>query len=160
MVSYMTRAGNVPLERFATTSPDVVAAALGQYAGVGPQLPADLTAWILAQPWRGAGSRVAAGRMDAVVVDTRVDDPWGPDGDAVVAAARDTGAAAFRVVGPPDRAALLTRLDLAERLRSESGGIVVVEGPPGFRDDLAAGLVSGRTDLVGLSGEALCVEAP
>ena len=28
MVAYMTRAGNVPLDRFAATSPDVVAAAL------------------------------------------------------------------------------------------------------------------------------------
>jgi 2,4-dienoyl-CoA reductase-like NADH-dependent reductase (Old Yellow Enzyme family) len=60
----------------------------------------------------------------------------------------------FRVVGPPDRPSLLTRLDLAERLRLEAGGTVVVEGPSELRDDLAAGLVSGRADLVAFGEEA------
>ncbi|MDN5856834.1 MAG: oxidoreductase, partial [Actinomycetia bacterium] len=61
---------------------------------------------------------------------------------------RAAGGAGFRVAGPPDRPATLTLVDLAERLRSEVGGIVVVEGPAALRDDLAAGLVSGRADLV------------
>ena len=143
MVSYMTRAGNVPLDRFAATSPDIVGAALGQYAGVAPQVPADVTGWAL---------RLAPADLDALVVDTVVDDPWGADADAVVAAARDSGATAFRLVGPSDRPTVLTRLDLAERLRLEVGGVVSVEGPAELRDDLAAGLVSGRTDLVGFSG--------
>ncbi len=147
MVSYMTRAGNVPLDRFAVTSPDIVGAALGQFAGGPPQVPPLLTSWVLR-------SHEAADDLDAVVVDVVEDDPWGPGADAVVAAARDTGAATFRVVGPPDRPALLTRLDLAERLRTEVGGTVVVEGPREFRDDLAAGLVSGRADLVAFVGGA------
>ncbi|WP_300007520.1 FAD-dependent monooxygenase [Pseudonocardia sp.] len=144
MVSYMTRAGNVPLDRFAATSPDVVGAALGQYAGVDPQVPDDLTGWVLDRSRRDAPP-------DALVVDAVVDDPWGPEADAAVAAARDTGAGAFRVVGPPERPAVLTRLDLAERLRTEVGGVVTVVGPPELRDDLAAGLVSGRADVVGFS---------
>jgi anthraniloyl-CoA monooxygenase len=60
----------------------------------------------------------------------------------------------FRVVGPPDRPAVLTRLDLAERLRTEVGGIVVVDGPRALRGDLAAALVSGRADLVHFTEEA------
>ena len=34
MVAYMTRAGNVPLGRFAATNPEVLATALGRYAGL------------------------------------------------------------------------------------------------------------------------------
>ncbi|MCW2722329.1 FAD-dependent monooxygenase [Pseudonocardia sp.] len=146
MVAYMTRAGNVPLDRFAITSPDVVGAALGQYAGVPPQVPVDLTGWVLR-------SHVVPADEDAFVIDTVVDDPWGAAADVVVAVARETRAGVFRVVGPADRSALLTRLDLAERLRLEAGGTVVVEGPSELRDDLAAGLVSGRADLVAFGEE-------
>jgi 2-polyprenyl-6-methoxyphenol hydroxylase-like FAD-dependent oxidoreductase len=144
MVSYMTRAGNVPLDRFAVTSPEVVAAALGQFAACPPQIPPDLTDWVLR-------SRVAADNPAAVVVDAVVEDPWSAEADRIVAAARDAQATTLRVTGPPDRPALLTRLDLAERLRTEAEGTVVVEGPPDLRDDLAAGLVSGRADLVCLT---------
>src|SRR5262249_47041762 len=67
MVAYMTRAGNVPLGRFAATNPEVLAAALGRYAGAdlaGSPLPADLTSWVLGRPLRHQGrqfrSRVLA----------------------------------------------------------------------------------------------------
>ncbi|MEU0791080.1 FAD-dependent monooxygenase [Amycolatopsis sp. NPDC005961] len=142
MVAYMTRAGNVPLERFAATSPDLVATALTQYAGTAP--PADgLVDWVL--------DRADRPPADLVTIDDVVVDPWDEAGDAVVArarAARERGAAGFRFTGPGDRDALLTRLDLAERVRLEAGGIVLVEGPAALRDDLAAGLVSARTDLI------------
>ena len=153
MVAYMTRAGNVPLDRFAATAPDVVGAALGQFAGQDPVTPpADLTSWVLERPLgREFPRRVVTGDPALVTVDDVLADPWSAAGDAVVGTARRrraAGAAGFRVVGPPGRDATLTRLDLAERLRSEVGGIVVVEGPAELRDDLAAGLVSGRADLV------------
>jgi hypothetical protein len=83
-----------------------------------------------------------------------VTDPWGPAGDAVVTRARQSGAGGFRFTGPSDRASVLTRMDLAERVRTEVGGLIVIEGPPGSRDDLAAGLVSARADLVSFTGEA------
>ncbi|MBW0088093.1 FAD-dependent monooxygenase [Pseudonocardia sp. KRD-184] len=143
MVSYMTRAGNVPLDRFAETSPDVVGAALAQYAGAAPVVPDDVTGWVLDH----AADPPAVGAAETVV-DAVVEDPWGREADAVVAGS--TGSGAVRVVGPPDRPALLTRLDLAERLRLEAGAVVTVEGPPELRDDLAAGLVSGRADRVAL----------
>ena len=162
-VAYMTRAGNVPLGRFAATSPQVVATALGQYAGRPPRIPADITGWVLDQRLSGEG-RQFPGRMvaassfgaDLYLITDVVADPWGPAGDAVVARARDaraSGAGGFRFAGPADRPAVLTRMDLAERVRIEVGGLIVVDGPAGLRDDLAAGLVSGRADLVCLTGE-------
>ncbi|RSD10263.1 FAD-dependent monooxygenase [Amycolatopsis eburnea] len=142
MVAYMTRAGNVPLERFAATSPDVVSAALTQYAGTPP--PADgLVDWVLDQP--------AAPPEDLVTIDDVVTDPWDETGDAVVARAREAreqGAPGFRFTGPGDRGAVLTRLDLAERVRLEAGGVILVAGPAALREDLAAGLVSARADLI------------
>jgi anthraniloyl-CoA monooxygenase len=167
MVAYMTRSGNVPLGRFAATNPDVVAAALGRYAGVDveiSQLPADMTSWVLDRPLRHQG-RQFPGRVLApasfgikvLVVADVVGDPWGPAGDAVVTrarGAREAGADGFRFTGPADRLSVLTRMDLAERVRAEAGGLIVMDGPAGLRDDLAAGLVSRRVDLVSFTEEA------
>jgi len=163
MVAYMTRAGNVPLGRFAATNPQVVAAALGQYAGLAPQVPADITGWVLDQPLRCEGRHFPHRMLadspfgtDLCLITDVVADPWSQDGDAVVARARDAraaGAGGFRFAGPADRPSALTRMDLAERVRTEAGGLIVIDGPAGLRDDLAAGLVSGRADLVSLTGE-------
>jgi anthraniloyl-CoA monooxygenase len=164
MVAYMTRAGNVALDRFAVTNPHVVATALGQYAGldvVASQLPADITSWVLDRPLRYQGRQFPDRVLEASPFGTNlftitdvVTDPWGPAGDAVVTRARQSGAGGFRFTGPSDRASVLTRMDLAERVRTEVGGLIVIEGPPGSRDDLAAGLVSARADLVSFTGEA------
>jgi anthraniloyl-CoA monooxygenase len=166
MVAYMTRSGNVPLDRFAATSPDVVAAALARYAGrhPGTAVPADITSWVLSRPLSYQG-REFAGRVHAAhsfgtdfcAIADVVSDPWGPDGDAVVARARQAraaGAGGFRFTGPADRPSVLTRMDLAERVRAEAGGLIVMDGPAGLREDLAAGLVSGRVDLVSCTEEA------
>jgi anthraniloyl-CoA monooxygenase len=163
MVSYMTRAGNVPLRRFAVTCPDVTGAALGQFAGTAPQIPADLTGWVLGRPLNRDGrslphrlADLAADGLALVPVIADVDDPWGDAAGRVVARARRdraAGAGGFRLLGPPDRQKLLTRLDLAERFRLEVGGLIVVDGPREMADDLAAGLVSGRADLVTTGGE-------
>jgi anthraniloyl-CoA monooxygenase len=167
MVAYMTRAGNVALDRFAATNPGVVAMALGQYADVNqktPQIPADVTGWILVQPlsWEGGQfpARVLApssfGANLSAITDV-VSDPWGPAGETVVTRARrarEAGADGFRFTGPADRPSVLTRMDLAERVRIEAGGLIVMDGPAGLRDDLAAGLVSGRADLVSFTEEA------
>ena len=95
------------------------------------------------------GTRTIAGELHAVAAAH-------PQRDAVVARARDAraaGAGGFRFTGPADRPSLLTRMDLAERVRTEAGGLIAVDGPAGLRDDLAAGLVSGRADLVSFTGE-------
>ncbi len=146
MVAYMTRAGNVPLERFAATAPDVVHAALEQYGDT--TAPRNgIVDWVLE-------GRTAPDDADLATIEDVPPDPWDDDGDAAVArarAARERGAAGVRLRGPADRAALLTRLDLAERIRTETGALTVVDGPEALRDDLAAGLVSARTDLVSLT---------
>jgi hypothetical protein len=93
---------------------------------------------------------------DLYLITDVVADPWSQEGDAVVARARDaraSGATGFRFAGPADRPSALTRMDLAERVRTEAGGLIVVDGPAGLRDDLAAGLASGRADLVSFTGE-------
>ena len=146
MVAYMSRAGNVPLERFAATSPDVVKAALRRYGGdPGPTGPAGITDWVL--------DRQPAPRERLEPIDDVLADPWAADGDAVVARAVASGAAGFRLTGPSDRGSVLTRLDLAERIRHATGRFVEVDGPAQLRDDLAAGLVSGRADRVTFTEE-------
>jgi anthraniloyl-CoA monooxygenase len=193
-VAFMTRAGNVALDRFAATSPGVVAAALDQYAGIGAPdqtsgsdetdgsdgiggvggigpkpVPDDITGWVLGQPLVYQGrtftGRVLTGGADptgltptglTLIADV-VTDPWDKTADAVVRRAREAraaGAAGFRFTGPGDRPAVLTRLDLAERVRTEAGGLIVVEAPRELRDDLAAGLVSDRADLICFTEEA------
>ena len=96
-------------------------------------------------------------RMRRLIAEHRVDTVWfGAAAPLALLAgrARQAGAGGFRFTGPADRPSLLTRMDLAERVRAEAGGLIVMDGPAGLRDDLAAGLVSGRADLVSFSGEA------
>lgn len=153
MVAYMSRAGNVPLDRFAQTTPVVADAALRQYGGA--PAAGELTGWVLDRPLTRAGRtfpRRTAVPGDLLRLPCDLHDPWSAAGDALVERAR--GAAGVLLTGPADRSALLTRLDLGERIRLETGTLTAVEGSPAFRDDLAAGLVSGRTDLVALTEEA------
>lgn len=160
MVAYMTRAGNVSLDRFAETAPDVVHAALEQY-GDGTAPAGGIAEWVLDRPLLHAGRRHPERRApaddgDLFTIENVPTDPWDDDGDAAVAharSARERGATGVRLRGPAERGALLTRLDLAERIRTETGALTVVDGPEALRDDLAAALVSARTDLVTLTGE-------
>jgi hypothetical protein len=178
MVAYMTRAGNVPVDRFATTSPDVVGPALGQYAGSAPVLvpPSATTGWILDRPLRWGdvafthrvltpadrsrlhiGDTRAGAPPDALLmapIEEHLPDPWNAEADAVLdraRALRRAGVDGFWLTGPADRPSVLTRLDLAERVRLEVGGLVVVVGTEPVLADLAAGLLSGRTDLVAVT---------
>lgn len=158
-VSFMTRSGNVSLERFAGTNPDIVETAVREYAGVERPASEALTDWVLAQPLTFRDLTFRCRVLDAereqelrlATFPVTLPDPWDLEGDAIVEGARtarDAGWQGYRFTGPEDRESVLTRLDLAERVRLEVGGLVVVAGPASSRDDLAAGLVSGRTDLV------------
>ena len=101
MVAYMTRAGNVPLGRFAATNPDVVATALGQYAGLTweprsspPTSPAG--SWTGRCATRAGSSRAGSSRparsvaVPAItnVVTDRGDRPGTPSSPAPAAPAR------------------------------------------------------------------------
>lgn len=174
MVAYMTRTGNVGLQRFAGTNPETVRRGLAEFAGVGPEeVPADDVAdWVLTRPLdhdgvlRGdrrvpaeqratltappePGPPPTAGQL--ALIETALPDAWCPEADALVKQLSDLvqyGWAGFWLTGPPDRSSVLTRLDIGERLRPETGGLVIVEGPAELEEDLAAGIASARADLV------------
>ncbi|MDL5159291.1 FAD-dependent monooxygenase [Actinomycetospora termitidis] len=190
LVAYMSRAGNVPLDRFAAGSPELVAMALQQWAGEEPPSGrqqcghADtgrhdspnvdsLAEWALARALRpstpgqepevegepegsrGFDSRVVADdpqALDATVLDLGTDER--PSGsEEVVEDAVRRGSLVMDTVwltGADDRASVLTRLEVAERLRRQTPALVVVAGPEALRHDFADGLVADRAHLVAL----------
>ena len=157
LVSYMTRAGKVSLARFAESTPQVVQRSLADYSGTAPGRLAgdDLVNWVISQPLP-LGHAVVPGRASrpgGTVPDLEVTEPdaWGAKADGLVdqvASWLADGAAAVRLTGAGDRDSVLDRLDLAERLRLKLGATVIVRAPDLYRADLAAGLVSARTDLI------------
>jgi anthraniloyl-CoA monooxygenase len=176
MVAYMSRAGNVPLARFAHSSPDVVRRALTDYAGNAPDAvaAADPEAWVLDRPLRAADRSFASRRvLPEALPPVRDEDSagvgavarlrvgagnaWSPSGDAVVARARrlaDGGCAGFWLVGPDDRDEVLDRLDLGERIRRATGLLTIAAVPDEYQADAAAALVSARLDLVDLTARS------
>nr|WP_218890648.1 FAD-dependent monooxygenase [Actinomycetospora corticicola] len=216
LVAYMSRAGNVPLDRFAAGTPDVVNAALQQWAGESPpesqpcatadaerqqrdtvassatataapgqpcatadtgrqerDTVGSLAEWVLSRSLRpstpgqdpevddptvgprGFDSRVVAddpAALDATVLDLGADDR--PSGrEDVVEKAVQQGERTMDVIwltGADDRSSVLTRLEVAERLRRRTPALVVVAGPHACRDDFADGLAADRTHLVAL----------
>jgi anthraniloyl-CoA monooxygenase len=184
MLAYMTRTGNVALQRFAGTNPDTTRRGLAEFAEVDPaDVPLeDVTGWALDQPLRHGERRFASRRLEATeraaltaptgpgtaeqpgpppfdqalaLIATSIGDPWGHDADVLVKHVNElvrSGWAGCWLAGPgeavDDRGTVLTRLDLGERLRAETGGLTVVDGPATVLDDLAAGVVAGRADLV------------
>ena len=149
MLAYMTRAGNVPLERLAARNPELVQAGLGQFAGIAPaEVPQrGLTPWIEARrPTEAVGPHVDLPVSDAYATEAAL--------DALVERARSAERRVLRLTGADDRPSVLTRLELAERLRRRVAQAVVVAGPAACRDDLAAGLACDRVDDVpGTSAE-------
>ena len=162
LVSYMTRAGKIPLQRFTATTPDIVRAALGEYTNATPpgDLGESIVERVVAQPLTGHGSALPdrtspplGPTADADVTDS---DAWGTKADGLVeqvTAQVGDGAVAVRLTGASDRDAVLDRLDFAERLRLQLGVTVVVRAPREYLGDLAAGLLAGRTDLIETDGE-------
>ena len=132
LVAYMTRAGKVPLARFAESTPQVVREALGEYAGERAPDDAldDLEKFVLTR----AGARGGVRFEDRVT-------PL-------------PAASTVRLDGPADRDAVLDRLDRAEAARREQPLPVTVVGPEECLPDLLAGLVSGRTDLIEVTPRA------
>lgn len=173
MVAYMSRAGNVPLARFTQSSPDVVGRALADYAGEAPESvePPGVAQWVLDRPLRRAEGCLPARRAAPELLPP-VRDPagagpgslvrltvgagsaWSPAGSALVERARRLraqGSAGVWLVGPADRDAVLDRLDLAERIRRDTGLLTIAALPAADAELAAAALVSGRVDLVDLT---------
>ncbi|MFC5142748.1 FAD-dependent monooxygenase [Actinomycetospora rhizophila] len=173
LVAYMSRAGNVPLDRFAAGTPDVAHTALRQWAGEEPPTEGSLVEWALERALRpstpgqepdttdeqvgtrGFDARVVPddpAALGATVLDVGTDDrPAGREEAVEEAVTR--GAAVIDTVwltGGDDRSSVLTRLEVAERLRRRTPALVVVAGPFHLRDDFADGLAADRTHLVAL----------
>ncbi|MEZ5211037.1 hypothetical protein [Gordonia sp. (in: high G+C Gram-positive bacteria)] len=160
-LAFMSRLRPVPL----TTTGDlatIIVPAVAAWAGVSPgELPdGDLTDWITHRPARiagaGVGGRIvsqadlAAAGVHVARIDSATDDPWGPDADRVLAAARTAigdGADAILLAGPPDSTEVLERMDVAERIRLELGVATGVAAPAAQNGAIACGLVAGRIDF-------------
>ena len=161
MLAYMTRAGKVDLGRYAHSAPRLAREGLAAYAGVEHDAvpDSDITEWVLGRPLTHNGvthhNRIADDNLakdpTTAVVRVDLDSAWGADADKVVD--NPPAAKTLWLTGSPDRSAVLTRLDIAERLTWQTDAVIVVEGPREHVTDLAAGLASGRTQLVAFSQE-------
>jgi len=168
LLAYMTRAGNVALDRFAASTSGVAQRALAQWSGDGETAvaPEDLAGHVLARPLQAAGrmfpSRIVADDpaalatgLEVAVVDVGADArASGREEDVVAALARGEAAAsvadAVWLTGADDRASVLTRLEVAERLRRRTAALVVVAVPAALRGDVTDALVSDRMHLAAL----------
>ncbi len=161
MLAYLTRAWKVDIERVVRNAPALARRGLADYAGVedGAVPDADIADWILRQPVTHAGvthpRRAARDDLrysaSTAILDVDFGSAWTTSADALVDA--PPGADTLWLTGSPDRAALLVRLDLAERLLRATGSLIVVEGSHRDMGDLAAGLACRRTHLVAVTRE-------
>lgn len=164
--SYMSRAGAVSLDQLHSAAPSLASQAVADFAGVAAaDLPAsDLPDWVLHRPLELNGrvlpERILNGEdfASAVEVELEVEcsDPWGADAQAVIdrlgGLERDV-AHVIRLTGPSSRRALLDRLALGERIRTELGAIVAVRSDDRHLSDAVDGIVAGRVDLVTIGRE-------
>jgi anthraniloyl-CoA monooxygenase len=164
LVSYMTRAGKVSIDRFATSAADVVRTALAQYAHCDrSEVDNDnRSEWVLRQPLTKAGHNFGSRRVRASdIPDLRrvhltLTDPWGSDADALVkeisdAAGTDEATSGVVLTSAADPGSVLTMFDVAERIRREVGILVVARLGEGATELAAGALVSERVDLVDLT---------
>lgn len=158
LVSYMTRAGKVSVDRFAALAPDVVRRGLAQYAACAESAvpDRDRVPWILGRPLDAGGwhwpSRVTdTSGQRPLTVD--VPHAWDPAADALLAAARTRAGSGPVVVAAADSpGAVLTMFDVAERLRREAGTPVAARVGRQYEELAAAALASGRVDLIDFAG--------
>ncbi|MCX0271888.1 FAD-dependent monooxygenase [Nocardia zapadnayensis] len=156
MVAYMTRAGKVTIERFAESAPEVANPGLAAFAGVDAgdvPPPSAVADWILAQPLTANAQqfadrtasetlRTAAGTVQ-IEVSVR---PWSHAATKMIVDLPP--ATTYWLTGPDNREAVLDRLDVAERIRRETGAVLVAELPREFRADAAGAIAGERVDLV------------
>jgi anthraniloyl-CoA monooxygenase len=139
LLSYLTRTGAITLPAAKAQNPDLVA-----------QCQALMNGGVPDRLVRAADVRPSA-------MATIVHESGRPTLDQVrsrVRQARDLasrGVSHVLVTGPPDREAVLDRLEIAEGLRCQAGVTAIVASPANLRDDLELAILCGRTDLAELS---------
>jgi anthraniloyl-CoA monooxygenase len=161
LLSYLTRTGAITLPAAAAQNAELIGRCLGTAADR-PLVGTDLAAAILAQPF-GVNGRSApdrffrAGQLPAAALATIEHAGGRPTLEQMRSTVEQgrhwaaSGVTHVRLGGPPDREAVLDRLELAEGLRQQAGVVTIVAGPAEFRDDLALGVLCGRTDLADLT---------
>jgi anthraniloyl-CoA monooxygenase len=157
-VAYLSRSGAVSLDDLAVSDPQLVNLALADFAGVAPcEVPdSGLTDWVLGRPLETRGhrhsSRVHDGAGESTAtIEVTSGDPWGVAADELLEQARDflcQGTHAIRLTGADSRTALLDRLAVGERIKSELSAVVDVTASPEHLRHAADGIVAGRADLV------------
>lgn len=156
LVSYMTRAGKVSLDRFAALAPEVVRTALARIGGVPvDEVPQhDLAEWVLRLPLTRGGLAWESRTVDVASVpaphEVDVAHAHDPAADALVedAVARSSiSAGVVALTCADETGAVLTMFDLAERLRRRVDVVAAIVAPT-HRELAAAALASGRVDLV------------
>ena len=138
-LSFMTRSGNLTLTDYAGAEPEVVRTAL-RWLGEPPAAVAELDEWVLA---RAAGPPGPG----AEEIAWSEPDGWGEAADAVVARVAAGPDRPVVVTGGPEPAALWARVDLAERLRLQTGRRVGVVIPSSEKAFAATSIAAGRADF-------------
>lgn len=161
-VAYLSRAGVVSLADLVTSMPELASQASADYAGVAAEQVRldDITGWVLDNPIDADGVRFPRRMVDdtpanVATIEIECGDAWGAQADQYVERACahvDAGARLIRLTGGDTRPAVLDRLAVAERLRRAVPVAVGVTIDDRHADLAAAGLVSGRIDLVFAAG--------
>lgn len=166
-VGFLTRAGNLDLNRLAANDADILMQALSAYADPTAEalpldsLPPDINQWVVRQPLDLAGATVSQRIVahpddlpgDVRVVNWSTADPWDEEADHIIETARADSADVLWLSGGAEQVAVQGRLDLGERLRLATGRSVAVSVPSSALPEAIAGLVAGRCDLVHISQE-------
>ena len=137
-LSFMTRSGNLTMTDFADAEPEVVRTAL-RWLGEPPAVVADLNEWVLAR------AAVPAGAEEIAWCEP---DVWGEAADQLVTRVAAGPGRPVVLTAGPEPAALWARVDLAERLRLQTGARVGVEIPSSMRAFAATSVAAGRADFV------------
>lgn len=162
-VAYLSRAGAVSLDDLLVSDPEIATRALAEFAGVahGEVPGSGLTDWVLSRPLQTPHHRYprrlhTPGRTTATV-EVDCGDAWGPSGAKLVERAREllhTGAEVIRLTGEDSRSAVLDRLAVGERIRTELPVLVDVAAGSPHLHHAVDGVVAGRTDLVHVTDES------
>ncbi|NKQ52371.1 NAD(P)-binding protein [Amycolatopsis sp. K13G38] len=177
-VSYLTRAGAMSLGKLLGSASGLIAETSRSFGENPPSEADAFGEWLTHRPLRvredvvlehrvlgqdgGAVAVVPPGGVAAararqaapvvlaeIIVDT--DDPWSANATALVKradAAIAAGADGVLLAGRPERAPVLDRIALAERIRLSAHVPVAARARAEFRSELLEGLLAGRIDLI------------
>ncbi|RSM40391.1 monooxygenase [Amycolatopsis balhimycina DSM 5908] len=152
-VAYLSRSGAVSLDDLAVSDPQLVRLALADFADVAPsEVPGSgITDWVLGRPLEARRHGHSGSAEPTASIEVTSGDAWGLAADELLAQAREflrRGVHTIRLIGADSRSALLDRLAVGERIKTELSAVVEVTASPEHLRHAADGIVTGRADLV------------